>query len=314
MSILYRISDTTELTQITEAEIDRNAFKAAHIILVEIYSLAEFISADLGDTDIQDALIQLSNSHGSFADILPDCIIGSLAFPRRDDPTEDPLHFGYYLDKDRLVFIDDKDTCVRIFESLKVLPALSKVSTPRLLFEFMKEFIKEDPLFLDDIEDKLDDLEDNILEHHRAVNTEDLLSYRQILSHYDRYYQQLTDMASLISKDEYKAFTNDDRRLFRLFEQRADRLFQRAQYLKEYSLQLRELYQMQIDTQQNRTIQWLTVVTTLVVPLTLITSWYGMNFENMPELEWELGYFVLIGICVLLIIIELIFFKKRKWL
>jgi magnesium/cobalt transport protein CorA len=44
----------------------------------------------------------------------------------------------------------------------------------------------------------------------------------------------------------------------------------------------------------------LTVVSSIMLPLTLIAGVYGMNFENMPELKWELGYFGVLGVMVTL--------------
>lgn len=86
-----------------------------------------------------------------------------------------------------------------------------------------------------------------------------------------------------------------------------------AQNLREYSLQIRELYQTQIQMRQNKVMQLLTVVTTIFMPLTLLTGWYGMNFDRMPELHWEFGYAVVIGISVILVIVEIWYFKKKGW-
>lgn len=314
MSTLYTIASKKGLTQISPEDIDREQFRKDHAITVEIYTPEEFASVDLGDDDMEEALLLLSHSKGSYANVLPECIIGSLSFPRKDNLDEDFFYFGFYVNPERLIFIDPTDACKNALESLRDLVLLPLISPLRILFEFAKEFITDDALFLNELEEKLGNLEDEIIAHNHKSISEKLLLTRRILMNYDRLYQQLTDFANIISKDEYLVFSKDDRRLFRLFEQRAERLFQRSQYLKEYSMQLHELYQMQIGAQQNKTIQWLTVVTTLVVPLTLLTSWYGMNFRYMPELEWEFGYIVVIALSILLVIVELIFFKKRKWL
>ena len=49
------------------------------------------------------------------------------------------------------------------------------------------------------------------------------------------------------------------------------------------------------------------------MPLTLITGWYGMNFINMPELHYGSSYFILIGVVILIVIIEIWYFKHKKW-
>ena len=41
--------------------------------------------------------------------------------------------------------------------------------------------------------------------------------------------------------------------------------------------------------------------------------WYGMNFVHMPELSLRYGYVVICGICLLIVLIEIWFFKKKKW-
>lgn len=78
-------------------------------------------------------------------------------------------------------------------------------------------------------------------------------------------------------------------------------------------MQLREMHQTQVDIRQNEIMKFLTIVTTIFMPLTLIAGWYGMNFVHMPELSLRYGYVVICGICLLIMLIEIWFFKKKKW-
>ena len=71
--------------------------------------------------------------------------------------------------------------------------------------------------------------------------------------------------------------------------ERAHRLREDALSLREYLLQIRELYQAQIGIRQNEIMKSLTVVTTIFLPLSLLAGWYGMNFAGMPELTWPWG-------------------------
>ena len=58
----------------------------------------------------------------------------------------------------------------------------------------------------------------------------------------------------------------------------------------------------------------LTVITSIFLPLTLIAGWYGMNFRYMPELGWVWGYPAVILVSILIVVLSLIWFKKKKWL
>ena len=98
-----------------------------------------------------------------------------------------------------------------------------------------------------------------------------------------------------------------------MVEKRIGRLKDEAQMLREYGLQVRELFQAEIDIRQNNIMKILTIVTTIFLPLSLVAGWYGMNFTNMPELTWKYGYPAVIGISVLVVLICLWVMKKKKF-
>jgi len=63
----------------------------------------------------------------------------------------------------------------------------------------------------------------------------------------------------------------------------------------------------------NEIMKTLTIVSAIFIPLTFIVGVYGMNFEHMPELKYQNGYYTVIGVMVVIGIIMVIYFKKRKW-
>lgn len=63
----------------------------------------------------------------------------------------------------------------------------------------------------------------------------------------------------------------------------------------------------------NAVMKTLTVVSVFFMPLTFIVGVYGMNFDNMPELHWKYGYFVIWGFMLLLLAGMGYYFKKKKW-
>jgi magnesium transporter len=58
----------------------------------------------------------------------------------------------------------------------------------------------------------------------------------------------------------------------------------------------------------------LTVIGALLMPLTLITGIYGMNFEHMPELRWRYGYFIVLGAMALFSVGLIRWFKSKEWI
>jgi magnesium transporter len=64
----------------------------------------------------------------------------------------------------------------------------------------------------------------------------------------------------------------------------------------------------------NEVMKVLTLSSTIMLPLTFIAGLYGMNFDVMPELHWQYGYFVAIGAMVITAVGLVAFFKRRGWL
>ena len=71
-------------------------------------------------------------------------------------------------------------------------------------------------------------------------------------------------------------------------------------------------YHVNID--QNKIIKMFTVISVIFMPPTLIASIYGMNFTDMPEINWPYGYEFSLALMVLAVVGILIYFKKKKWL
>ena len=128
------------------------------------------------------------------------------------------------------------------------------------------------------------------------------------------HYNQLIDLGEELEENENNFFSQKNLRYFRLFISRVERFNDRAASLRDYTVQIRDLYKSHLDIKQNRIMTVLTVITSIFMPLTLIAGWYGMNFKYMPELDWKWSYPVVTGVCLLIVIIALIFFKKKKWL
>jgi magnesium transporter len=75
-----------------------------------------------------------------------------------------------------------------------------------------------------------------------------------------------------------------------------------------------DIYLSSIGNKTNDTMKILTIFSTIFIPLTFLAGVYGMNFRNIPELDFKYGYLIFWGICVVLAVIMLIFFKKKKWI
>ena len=128
------------------------------------------------------------------------------------------------------------------------------------------------------------------------------------------YYVQLAGICGDLSDNTENLFDAKTKRLFQILIRKVTLFSHEAQQIWEYTSQIRDVYQQRLDVHQNSIMKVLTIVTTIFMPLTLITGWYGMNFKEMPELNWVYGYPVIIILSILIVVILCIVFKKKKWL
>lgn len=75
-----------------------------------------------------------------------------------------------------------------------------------------------------------------------------------------------------------------------------------------------DIYLSSISNRLNEVMKVLTIIATIFMPLTFLAGVYGMNFKYMPELEFRWGYFGVLGIMLVVALLMLMYFKKKKWL
>lgn len=248
------------------------------------------------------------------AEVNYDSLTGTFAIPDRKNPSGDDLKFAFVMDEKGIVFIDDNGTAEKIINGVRQTKKWKMPSLERFLYDFLDQIVKDDLRLMENYETELDSMEQKIIDGDEDLPSGRLNDIRNDIRYLRIHYDQLMDLAAELQENENGFFEIENLRYFRLFIDRAARLHDTASSLRDYTMQLRDLYKAQLDIKQNRIMTVLTVVTTIFMPLTLIAGWYGMNFRVMPELNWEWSYPVVIIVSIAIVIGSLLFFKKKKWL
>jgi magnesium transporter len=75
-----------------------------------------------------------------------------------------------------------------------------------------------------------------------------------------------------------------------------------------------DIYLSSVSNRLNEVMKVLTIIATIFIPLTFIAGLYGMNFKNMPELEWHYGYYMALGMMATVLVIMVLFFWRKGWI
>jgi magnesium transporter len=73
-------------------------------------------------------------------------------------------------------------------------------------------------------------------------------------------------------------------------------------------------YFSSVSNRMNEVMKVLTIIATILMPLSLFAGVYGMNFEHMPELGWRYGYLMFLGIILGVFLLMFTYFRRRKWM
>jgi len=95
-----------------------------------------------------------------------------------------------------------------------------------------------------------------------------------------------------------------------------DALYHISELAQNYTDSLTGILQVYLNMSSNQTgevVKLLTMITVITTPLMMIGTWYGMNFKDMPELNWRHGYVIAAAITIVSTLATYLYFKKRKW-
>jgi magnesium transporter len=124
----------------------------------------------------------------------------------------------------------------------------------------------------------------------------------------------LREAANNLSRSECPLLHESTKVFFRDLYDHVVQIVDTIETLREMVSTGLDIYLSSISYRSNAVMKMLTIITTIFMPLTFIVGIYGMNFEHMPELEWQWGYPLVLGLMVLIAIAMLGFFKRKKWI
>ena len=252
--------------------------------------------------------------HNTKAEVNYDSLTGTFQLPDRKNLKSRDFCFAFALDEKGIVFIDDSGRAEQMINAIRRTKRWREPSLERFLYDFLEQIVDNDLSIMEHYEEELNRIEDLILSSQGQsdlVRVNEIRSdIRELLVHYE----QIIDMTQELEENENGFSSEENLRYIHLFMNLMSRRHDSAVSLRDHTMQVRDLYNAQLEVRQNRIMTLLTVVTTIFMPLTLVAGWYGMNFRYMPELEWRFGYPLVIAVSIGIIVFCLALFKKKKWL
>ena len=174
------------------------------------------------------------------AELLPDCLVGSLAVPDKTHPLHLAFSLAFYLDRGQLILAADEQTLPALQSLLFPEEPLDTSDVFHLFFSFLESLIQEDMLYLQNFEKRLATIEESLLDTlpKRAAADPDHDSSGAarvpcLLPAASRH------VRNTLRGRKITFFPRNAPVSFRALENRVDRLYDHTQMLREYALQIR---------------------------------------------------------------------------
>ena len=163
--------------------------------------------------------------------------------------------------------------------------------------------------------DKVEALEDGIFESKSQEDVADEIhALKKEILRIRKAVNPLNEITSRLEKTDSDLVTEPTQEFMKDLREHVAQIVESIEMNREMVWGLLDMYMSLLSNRMNEVMKTLTIISTIFIPLSFIAGVYGMNFEYMPELGFKYGYFILLGLMGVIIILLLIYFKKRKWI
>lgn len=222
---------------------------------------------------------------------------------------------GIFVGKGYIVtFHRDKvDPVSTVRQSVEKKPELMSKGIDYILYLIIDAVIDDYFPILDKIDDSFSSIEDQILKKPSNSDLNQLFKLKRILVDMRKILSPHREMINTLMRYE-GIFIKGENRLFYLdIYDHLMRIFDFLDNYRDLISSSQEIYLTVVSNRMNEVIKTLTVIATITLPLTLISSIYGMNFKFMPELNWRFGYFWALGLMLTTAGGLVYYFRKKSW-
>ncbi|MEK6709172.1 MAG: magnesium/cobalt transporter CorA [Nitrospinota bacterium] len=169
-------------------------------------------------------------------------------------------------------------------------------------------------VILERLGEDVEELEEDVIEDPTPQVMHRIFDARVNMLILRRALYPLRDLTNLLVREDYALIGEEVEVYFRDVYDHAVQLIETVEVSRDMVQNMADLYISVVNNRLNEVIKMLTLIATIFIPLTFISSVYGMNFKYMPELEHPWGYFAIWGVMIGLGVSMLGYFKRRGWI
>jgi magnesium transporter len=162
--------------------------------------------------------------------------------------------------------------------------------------------------------EKIEELEDKVVAEPKPETLQDIHRLKREMIFLRRSVWPLREIVNSLERGESPLIHKATRIYLRDVYDHTIQVIDTLETYREMLSGMHDTYLSSISNRMNEVMKVLTIIATIFIPLTFIAGIYGMNFEFMPELKWRWAYFGVWGVMLVVALVMVVYFRKRKWL
>ena len=167
---------------------------------------------------------------------------------------------------------------------------------------------------LGEIGDKVEDLDERVISDPQTDTLHEIQQLKREVLYIRKSTWPLREITSMLLKGESPVIQDDIHIYLKDVHDHTVQALETIEIYRDMLSTVLDIYLSSVSNRMNEVMKVLTIMATIFIPLTFLAGIYGMNFKQMPELEWRWSYPLLLAIMVIILIAMLVWFKKKKWI
>jgi len=191
---------------------------------------------------------------------------------------------------------------------------IRKARADYLIYALMDGIIDNYFTILEKLGEETEDLEAKVIKDPVPANLQIIYKLKSELIFLRKSVWPLREVISILEKGESVLIDKSTNIYLRDIYGHTIQVMDTVETLRDVISGTLDVYLSSVSNKMNEIMKVLTIIATIFIPLTFIAGVYGMNFQYMPELKWVWAYPLILSVMLIIGIVMVIFFKRRKWM
>jgi magnesium transporter len=191
---------------------------------------------------------------------------------------------------------------------------IRKMSSDYLAHALIDAIVDNYYAILEKIGERVENIEQDVVSDPKPAILQNIYNLKREMIYLRKSVWPLREVINGLIREESKLIIKETHIYLRDLYDHTIQVIDTIETYRDMISGMLDIYMSSVSNKMNEVMKVLTIFAAIFIPLTFIAGIYGMNFQNMPELGWQYGYFSILVIMLAVGITLLVFFKHKKWL